>query len=377
MNLCERFSCVFSVLVALSPIACGSRQSGGPDGGTGGTTGGAAAGGSGAVAAGGAGESAGGAGGGAMVGATMCPAGVTGAPVLGETATRVPGVPISDAFNMNDSTFGNVEGPVWIGGALYVSEMSSESYDSQNRDVLRSRILKVTSDGQVSIAVADSGSNGLAVDADGNIVAAVHKDGTIKRITLPSGAMTVLTDGYMGARFDAPNDLSIHSNGTIYFSDPDYQAPSTRPQAQTRVYRLPAGGTPEPIPSASNPDNFTNPNGVTLSLREDYLYVAAGTGRRYPVMPDGTLGAGANFDAASRADGMAIDCAGNLYVARSRGVDVYTPEGTSLGRITVPDVQSVTNVAFGGADRQTLFITGLGDRKGLFQVRLSIPGKPY
>jgi gluconolactonase len=270
-----------------------------------------------------------------------------------------------------------VEGPVWAGDALYVSEMTSESYDAENPGVLRSRILKVTPAGQVSVAVADSGSNGLAVDAQGNLIAAVHKDGSVKRIALPSGATTNIADGYMGARFDAPNDLAIHSNGTIYFSDPDYQAPEDRPQAATRVYRIPAGGAPEPIPSSANADSFTQPNGVTLSLREDYLYVAASTGRRYPVMADGTLGAGQNFAAASRADGMAVDCAGNLYVARSRGVDVYTPDGASLGRIDVPDVQSVTNVAFGGADRQTLFITGLGERKGLFQLRMNLPGKPY
>jgi gluconolactonase len=286
-------------------------------------------------------------------------------------------VPISDAFNANDSEFGNVEGPVWTGGALYVSEMSSEAYDAQNPGVLRSRILRVTPEGQVSVAVADSGSNGLAVDASGNLVAAVHKDGTVKRIALPSGTMTNVTDGYMGARFNSPNDLAIHSNGTIYFSDPEYQAPRTRPQSQTRVYRIPPGGAPEPVPSSASPDSFTTPNGVTLSLREDYLYVAASMGRRYPVMSDGTLGTGENFPAASRADGMVVDCAGNLYVARSGGVDVYTPDGASLGQIDVPDVQSVTNVAFGGADRQTLYITGLGERKGLFELRLTLPGKPY
>jgi gluconolactonase len=372
MTRLERSLWCFALPVALVSMACGARQTGGTEGGTGGMAGSAAAGGAGSGAAGSAGSATAG-----NAGARTCPAGVTGAPMLGATVTRVAGVPISDAFNMNDSTFGNVEGPVWIGGALYVSEMSSEPYDSQDPNVVRARILKVTPDGQVSIQVADSGSNGLAVDADGYLVAAVHKDGTIKRIALPGGATTTLADGYMGARFDAPNDVTIHSNGTLYFSDPDYQAPSTKPQAQTRVYRLPVGGAPEPIPSAADPDDFTTPNGVTLSLGEDYLYVAAATGRRYPVLPDGTLGAGTNFDAASRADGMAIDCAGNLYVARSRGVDVYTPDGASLGRIAVPDVQSVTNVAFGGADRQTLFITGLGNRKGLFQTRVGIAGKPY
>lgn len=347
---------VFLVCVALQSAACGGEQSKRAEGGGAGSSGAPGTG-----------------------GASACPPGLTGAPTLGGTATRVAGVPIPDAFNMNDGEFGNVEGPVWIDGALYVSEMSSDSYDSQNTDVKRARILKVTPGGAVSVEVSDSGSNGLAVDRNGNLVMAVHKDGTIKRIARPGGTTTTLAEGYMGARFDSPNDLAIHSSGTIYFSDPDYQAPRPRPQAQTRVYRLPVGGTVEPIPSAASPDSFVTPNGVTLSLAEDYLYVAAATGRRYPVRPDGTLGAGEDFPPASRGDGMAIDCAGNLYVARTGGADVivYSPAGAMLGRLSVPDVQAVTNVAFGGEDHQTLYVTGLGNRKGLFQIPLTIPGKPY
>jgi gluconolactonase len=363
-------SALFAV-AALFSAACGSQQPSGTQGGVGGASGAGAGGISGAGTVGGASGS------GGTNGLGTCPPGLTGSPDLGGTPTRVASVPIPDAFNMNDSTFGNVEGPVWLGDALYVSEMSSTPYDSANPDVTMSRILKVTPDGQTTVAVSDSGSNGLAVDQNGDIVAAVHKDGTLKRFPRAGGAPTTVVDGYMGARFNAPNDLAIHSNGTIYFSDPNYQAPRSRPQAQTRAYRIPAGGAPHPIPSSTSPDTFTTPNGVTLSLREDFLYVAAGTGRRYPVMADGTLGAGEDFPAASRGDGMVVDCAGNLYVARGGNVVVYTASGSMLGTIDVPDVQSVTNVAFGGVDRKRLYITGLGDEKGLFQIELTIPGKPY
>jgi hypothetical protein len=259
------------VVVALLSAACSSRQPGAEGGagasgggGTGGSSGGAGSGGT--SGAGGSGGNSGSSGG---SGLAECPPGMTGPPALGGTPVRVASVPISDAFNMNDSTFGNVEGPVWLGDALYVSEMSSSSYDSENPDVLMSRILKVTPDGQTTIAVSDSGSNGLAVDGNGDIVAAVHKDGSIKRFPRAGGAPTIIADGYMGARFNTPNDLAIHSNGTIYFSDPNYQAPRIRPQAQTRVYRLPVGGTPQPIPSSASPDPFTTPNGITLSLHED------------------------------------------------------------------------------------------------------------
>jgi gluconolactonase len=366
-----------------------------PTGGAGGATGGSAgtsSGGGGLGGAGGAGAGTGGsggdtggtglggAGGSAGSGPTgwTCPSGLTGTPTLAGTPMRVASVPPPDSFNMNNGNFGNVEGPVWIDDALYVSEMSYMAYDQTNSNVKMSRILKVTSSGQASVHVADSGSNGLAVDANGDLVAAVHKDGSITRLPLPSGAAVPVASVYMSSRFNSPNDLAIRSDGTIYFTDPNFQAPNSLPQAQTRVYRVAPGGQAEPIPTAA-PDMFGNPNGITLSLAEDFLYVAAQTGRRYPVMTDGSIGAGQDFAAASGGDGMAIDCAGNLYVtkANSAVVSVYEPSGDKIGDITVPDVQAVTNVAFGGAERKTLYITGLGNNKGLFTLTLDIPGRPY
>lgn len=312
-----------------------------------------------------------------------CPAAVSGIPALDGTPARVAGVPPVDSFNMNNSGWGNIEGPVWIGDALYVSEMSNTAYSSMSPDQKMARILKVTADGAVSIFVADSGSNGLAVDQTGNILAGVHKDGSISRFPLAGGAPTVVVGEYMGSPFNSPNDLAVRSDGTIYFSDPTYNAPTPAPQPETYVYRLPPGGQVQPVPSASGPEAMTNPNGVTLSLAEDYLYVAAETGRRFPVMADGTLGAGEDFPAASGGDGMAIDCAGNIYVAKgdTPNVEVFTADGSSIGSITVPDLQGnytgVTNVAFGGADQKTLYITGHGNNKGLFTLELGIPGRPY
>jgi gluconolactonase len=365
--------------VASGGAGTGGASGGAPAGGTaGGGTGGTAgsmAGNAGDAGASGAGGSAGGG------GVWKCPAGVTGTPTLG-AATRVAGVPPPDTFNMENGNFGIIEGPVWVNDALYVSEMNYLPYNqTADPNVRMSRILKVTPAGQVTVEVADSGSNGLAIDGAGGLLAAVHKDGTIKRISLPGGAtQTTVVGTYMSARFNSPNDLAIHSaTGTLYFTDPQFQAPDMRPQAATRAYRVAPGGVVEPIPSAAMPDNFDNPNGITLSLAEDFLYVAAAVGRRYPVMSDGTLGTGMDFPATIQGDGMAIDCAGNLYVAKANtpNVAVFTPEGTMIGNITVADVQEVTNVAFGGADHRTLYVTGLGNNKGLFSLAMNLPGRPY
>jgi gluconolactonase len=362
----------------------GGTAQGGAGAGSGGDAG--ASGGAGASGAGGSAGDAGssgsaglsGAGGSAGGAAWGCPAGVTGTPTLGGTPTRVASVPPPDDFNMNNGNYGNVEGPVWIGDALYVSEMGYMPYDQANQNVRMSRILKVTGDGTTTIHIADSGSNGLAVDANGDIVAAVHKDGTLTRYAMPSGApATPLASMFMSARFNSPNDLAIRSDGNIYFSDPSHQAPNTLPQAATRAYRVAPGGEITPLPNATTPDNLGQPNGVTLSLDENSLYVAASVGRRYPIMADGSVGPGVDFTAASNGDGMVVDCAGNLYVAHDQVVSVYDSEGGPIGTISVPELQSVTNVAFGGADRQTLYITGLGNQKGLFTLPLNLPGRPY
>ncbi len=355
---------------------------GGASGGSGGV-GSTAAGGSAGVSTGAAGKGGGGgAGGVGPVGPRVwsCPPGVAGTPMLDGTPTRIASVPPADDFNLNNGTFGIVEGPVWTGSELYVSELSNESYEPQSADMKKARLLRVTPDGQTSVVVADSGTNGLALDADGTLVAANHRDGTLERLSLPGGAATPLVGNYMGVRLNSPNDVAIHSSGTIYFSDPSYNAPTPPPQDATRVYRVVDGATAaEPIPSSDTPDSFDAPNGVTLSLAEDYLYVAATVGRRYPVMADGTVGPGENWAAANGGDGMVIDCAGNLYVALATtpNIAVFTPDGSSIGMITIGDVQAVTNLAFGGDDRQTLYITAYGSSKGLFELPLNLPGRPY
>jgi gluconolactonase len=176
---------------------------------------------------------------------------------------------------------------------------------------------------------------------------------------------------FMGARFGSPNDLTFHSNGTLYFTDPSWQAPSPNPQSATRAYRVPPGGQPEAI------EVLNQPNGITLSKNQDFLYIGGGQLKRYPVMPDGTLGQGTDFGGGG-SDGMVIDCGDNLYVTQN-GVQVYSADNMSLGTIQVQGLGQATNVAFGGSDHKTLYITGQGSsgQQGLFKVAMNIPGYPY
>jgi len=197
-------------------------------------------------------------------------------------------------------------------------------------------------------------------------------------VNLGAMAATPIVASYMGARFNTPNDLVVRSDGTIYFTDPTYQAPSPAPQTQQRVYRLPPGSTTATVVDAT----LTQPNGIMLSLDEMFLYVSDSSARyRFPVNADGTVGTRTTFPTTGGgSDGMGLDCQGNIYYTTNNTVQVFSPTtGTMLGTITVSGVQSVTNVAFGGADHRTLYITGLGSgsQKGLFRVTMPLPGMPY
>jgi gluconolactonase len=288
---------------------------------------------------------------------------------------RVAGAPPLDTFNNTGNDFTNVEGPVWIGDSLYFSEMLGSPNPPP------SRILKIAPGNVVTVAVADSGSNGMAVDPNGNLIAAVHKDGSVSMVALPSGTETPIANMYgtPPARFNSPNDLAIRSDGTIYFSDPNFQAPSPNPQSAQRLYRIAPDATHTVTIATNTADTaYLQPNGVTLSLDEKTLYVSGSGLKKFPVMTDGTLGVSSDFVAGQSGDGMVIDCSGNLYVAGGSGnIRVYSPTGTLLGMITAGG--TTTNVAFGGTDHKTLYITaqGSGSARGVYSIAMNVPGYPY
>jgi len=304
-----------------------------------------------------------------------CPAGPFEAPALaGKKATKIVGAPPLDTFNKQGQDFTNVEGPVWIGDSLYFSEMTGANLPP-------ARILKIGAGNAVSIVSSDSGSNGLAVDANGHLFAAVHKDGSVSQVALPGGAETALVSmyGQPAERFNSPNDLAIRSDGTIYFSDPNYQN-SANPQKAERLYRI----TPPPTRTVSIATNasdtgYLRPNGVTFSPDEHTLYVSGSSLKKFAVMADGSLATGSDFVAGESGDGMAVDCAGNLYVAGgSSAIKVFSAAGALLGSIST-EMGTTTNVAFGGADHKTIYITVQGSNmvQGVYSVTTNVPGFPY
>jgi gluconolactonase len=324
----------------------------------------------------------------AVVAAGTGPAGTAGAASRedGRAATVCEGAPLPSptvTASLVRGGFAFTEGPTWVAdpGYLLFSDMKP---GSGPQNVQPSSIWRYTPPDTFEPFVADAGSNGLAVTADGTrVLAATHDQRSVSAYALADGARTRIAAGYQGRLFNSPNDLTIADDGTVYFTDPNYQR-GNRPDemnGMTGVFRV-RNGEVELIDGT-----LSQPNGIALAPDGATLYVAATATNqvfRYPVGPDGSIGARTPFATLNSPDGVTVDCAGNLYwVSNSEGVvHVLAPDGRQLGTISAG--RNSTNVAFGGADRQTLFITsgtpGSFSRPadyGIYSVHLDLPGHPY
>lgn len=291
--------------------------------------------------------------------ATHVQAAACGAPPSGELkAERVAAVTASRPEP------GLYEGPVWIGGALYFSDFSfGKGFPS--------RVRKLAADDTVSTVIEDGGSNGLAVDAGGNLVAASHKDKALVRFDR-EGQHVPLAGSFKGNVFNSPNDIAIARDGTIYFTDPDWQkAAAPGGQPVTGIYRVGTDGGVTLVDGAR-----PNPNGIGLSPAGDVLYVNAADGLlvAYPIVRGVPQAGRTLVSGLEGADGMTLDCHGNLYVTEHglQRVRVFSPQGKQLASIRVD--ANITNAAFGGKDGKTLYLTGAG---ALWRLPLAVSGLPY
>lgn len=272
-----------------------------------------------------------------------------------------------EAANTTRTEPGLFEGPVWINDSLYFSDFVFSNG-------FASRIQKLNADGTVTTAIEDSGSNGLAVDNKGLLVAGTHKYKGLSLFNPMTGERASIVDQYNGNPFNSPNDIAIANDGTIYFTDPAFQrdaAPGG--QEKTGVYRVATDGTVTLVD-----DTISNPNGIALSPTEEMLYVNGGGEqgvlRAYPIV-NGVPQAGTDLITnITVPDGMAIDCLGNIYVTEHtvRRLRVFTAAGEQIAQATTD--ANITNAAFGGIEGKTLYLTGAGS---LWKIELDITGSAY
>lgn len=258
------------------------------------------------------------------------------------------------------------EGFRWIEGLVWMGDADCLLF----QDLPRNRTMRWIEDAGVSIYRAPSGfANGQTRDCQGRLISCSHLDRCLYRTEL-DGSLTRLVDSHDGKRLNAPNDVVTKSDGTIWFTDPlygiqnDYEGARQASQQAPAVYRFdPVSGD---IRIAAG--DFNGPNGLVFSPDESKLYICE-TGdqtrdnpkqyiRVFDVAADGELSGGDVFHKIEPgyADGLAMDDDGNLWSSAADGVHCIDPDGRLLGKILVPC--RVSNLTFGGARKNRLFIAG-------------------
>ncbi|KQT84042.1 SMP-30/gluconolactonase/LRE family protein [Aurantimonas sp. Leaf443] len=255
----------------------------------------------------------------------------------------------------------------WLEGPVYVPAAKSLLFSDIPNDALM-RLDEC--DGSVGVFERPCGfHNGHTLDREGRVIACEHGGRRISRLD-HDGIWRGLADRFEGRRLNSPNDVVVHSDGSIWFSDPTYGIDShyeghrASPELSScDVYRLdPRTGAIEAVVT-----DMLRPNGLCFSPDERTLYVSD-TGRThdrdhtpciraYAIGPDGRPGEGRHFAASPSGffDGFRSDDRGHLWASNADAVCVYAPDGTHIGSIPVPEM--VSNLCFGGQKRNRLYIT--------------------
>ncbi len=247
------------------------------------------------------------------------------------------------------------EGPAWNGVGRYLV-WSDIPNDVQMR--------YIDDDARVTrFRVPSNNSNGNTFDYQGRQLSAEHGARRVARYEA-DGSVTVIADRYDGKRLNSPNDVVVHPDGSIWFTDPSfgiralYEGNPGQSETKEAVYRV-DGQTGE---VAMVTDEVGQPNGLCFSPDYKLLYVAdSGQMKVWDV--DGARLRNARTFATltvpgggpSSADGIRCDAFGNIWAGARPGVQIVSPEGQAIGMIRLPEI--CANICFGGVKRNRLFMT--------------------
>jgi gluconolactonase len=262
------------------------------------------------------------------------------------------------------------EGPAWRDGWLYFSgagKISRWKPGGAGPEVFRD---------------PSGGSNGLRFDPQGRLIVCEAGNRRVTRTEL-DGSITVLAERYEGHRFNSPNDLTLDSQGRIYFSDPRYGKRDNMEMDVEGVYRIDAPGQVVRVLGRE----VERANGVLVSPGGKYLYVADNNNNnrggarklwRFTLRPDGSVAPASrrlihDWKDGRGPDGIKMNARGLLFAAgglnkpnppyetdvKKGGISILTPAGKLVDFVRIPK-DEVTNCAFGGDDGKTLFITAGG-----------------
>ena len=266
-------------------------------------------------------------------------------------------------------------GAEWSEGPVFIKNRNMVVWS----DIPNDRMLSWTPKAGVEIFRSPSGySNGNFLDLQGQLLTCEHGNRRISR-TNKNGEVVTIVDNFNGKKLNSPNDLVVKSDGSIWFTDPPYGILSDKEGHKSDselegnfVFRY------DPIVDKLTliSDDFDKPNGIAFSPDEKFLYIADSGDpkniRVFNVSEDGeSINKGRVFAEISPGvpDGFRVDTDGNVFTSASDGIQVFTPSGVMLGKILVPE--RTANCAFGGKNRETLFITA---STSLYSIAMNAKG---
>ena len=267
-----------------------------------------------------------------------------------------------------------LEGPVWFGDHQCLLF----------NDIPSNRTLRWSERHGVSTFLEPSDfANGQARDLQGRLIQCHHRTRCLTRHE-HDGTITTLVQEAGGRRLNAPNDVVVRSDGSIWFSDPlygllnDYEGGRQESEQAPALYRL----EPDSGRVTAVAVDFDGPNGLAFSPDERFLYIADSGFTEDPQAPRHIRRFSVNQAAnglsggevlmtcpAGFFDGFRVDEAGRLWTSSAEGILCFAPEGRLIGRIRVPEM--VSNLCFGGRLRNRLFICGT---TSLYAIYLKING---
>ncbi len=236
-----------------------------------------------------------------------------------------------------------IEGPVWMPqGYLVFSDIPANELKRWD-----------ATGGVQTFRKPSNNTNGNTLDRERRLISAEH-GGRVSR-TETSGKVTNLVESFEGKRLNSPNDAVVKSDGTIWFTDPDYGlAGRAKEQLGNYVYRF----DPTSRAIAAVVKDFDKPNGLCFSPGESKLYIADSGKphhiRVFDVQPNGTLTNGRIFVVIDKGgpDGIRADEAGRIWSSSGDGAQVFSADGRLLARILLPE--AAANLTFGGKGGHTV-----------------------
>lgn len=256
-----------------------------------------------------------------------------------------------------------LEGPVVdAAGNLYVT------------DIPFGRVFRIGPAGDWSLVGQwDGEPNGMKFLSPGELLITDYKNGLVV-LEIASGRVRPYLERRNSERFKGVNDLVFDTRGNLYFTD---QGQTGLHDPTGRVYRLAPDGRLDMLLG-----NVPSPNGIVLSVDERFLFVAATRANcvwRMPLLADGSVSKAGQFFTSygpSGPDGLSMDEEGRLLVANPGLGYVWVlnryaePELVLMG----PRGASLTNLAFGGADRKTLYCTD-STHGTVLRARMEVAGR--